>query len=192
MKNIRRIVLMLLISGALPFPAFGQAGLAGNDLHPVVIMTTSMGPIIITLDAQRAPVTVKNFLSYVSTGFYDSTLVHRVIPGFMIQGGGFKAGNFMQKATNPAILNEAPNGLSNVRGSIAMARGNSLNSATSEFFINLVDNASLDRDRYAVFGQVTIGMETVDKIAKVPTKPRGYMEDVPVKDVVIESIRLSK
>ncbi len=196
MISFQRMGMVLCLFGmALPFTSFSQSAQPGktvDDLHPVVLMSTNMGQITITLDAGKAPGTVKNFLSYVETGFYDSTLIHRVMPGFIIQGGGFKAGTFMQKTTNPPVKNESPNGLSNIRGSVAMALGATVNSATSEFFINLADNSALDKDRYTVFGQVTAGMDTVDKIAKVPTGSRGPMEDVPVKNVVIESIRVSK
>jgi peptidyl-prolyl cis-trans isomerase A (cyclophilin A) len=151
-----------------------------------------MGPIVLTLDAAKAPASVKNFLAYVEAGFYDSTVFHRVIPGFMIQGGGFVAGTLGQKPTNPPIINESGNGLTNVRGSIAMARRADLNSATSQFFINLVDNPSLDKGQYAVFGSVTMGMDTVDKIAKVETGEIGGMENVPVKEVIIQSVQVNK
>jgi cyclophilin family peptidyl-prolyl cis-trans isomerase len=196
MSSFRRMGMLFCLFGiAFPFMSYSQSIQTANppaNLHPVVLMSTNMGQITITLDAEKAPLTVKNFLAYVETGFYDSTLVHRVMPGFIIQGGAFEAGTFMQKATNPPVKNESPNGLSNIRGSVAMALGATANSATSEFFINLAGNSALDQDRYTVFGQVTAGMDTVDKIAKVPTGTRGPMENVPVKKVVIESISVGK
>lgn len=192
MKSILRTGLLAGLIGILPIALSSQPTPSGDEQHPVVIMTTSAGPIILTLDARRAPETVKNFLEYAAAGYYDSTVFHRVIPGFMIQGGGFEAGTLRQKQTRSPIVNESPNGLTNIRGSIAMARRSDLNSATSQFYINLADNASLDRDRYAVFGQVTLGMETVDKIARVRTGSRGPMENVPVEDVIILSVTLNE
>ncbi len=157
-----------------------MAGFAGQkgktmDTHPRVLLDTSMGQIVIELDPAKAPKTVANFLTYVRSGFYDGTIFHRVIPGFMIQGGGFTAG-MKQKKTRGPIVNEAGNALKNLRGTIAMARTNRVDSATSQFFINLVDNSFLDhRDNstrgfgYCVFGRVVKGMDVVDAIAKVPT-----------------------
>jgi peptidyl-prolyl cis-trans isomerase B (cyclophilin B) len=160
-----------------------------SDLHPVVIMETSMGTMEITLDPTKAPVTVKNFLTYVQEAFYDSTIFHRIIPNFMIQGGGYTI-NYTQKPTHEPIILEAKSGLLNKRGTIAMARKNDPNSATSQFFINHVDNPSLDYSEknpgYAVFGAVTKGIEVVNKIAAVKTGA----QDVPVVPVVIVSVRL--
>ncbi len=163
--------------------------------NPVVVMETSMGTIRIQLDDGHAPITVKNFLDYVDDKFYDSTIFHRVIEDFMIQGGGFESG-LKQKKTKDPIKNEAPNELKNKRGTIAMARTPDLNSATAQFFINVKDNDFLDNPRspYCVFGKVIEGMDVVDKIRKVKTKrvvdPRGVpMSDVPAEDVVIKSIR---
>ena len=159
-----------------------------------VVMETSQGTIRIELDDAKAPVTVKNFLSYVDEGFYDGTIFHRVIPTFMIQGGGFEPG-MRQKRTKPAIKNEAANGLSNARGTIAMARTNVPDSATSQFFINVEDNTALDRARsrdgvgYCVFGRVVEGMDVVDKIKEVATTSRGGHQDVPAQDVAIRSVR---
>jgi cyclophilin family peptidyl-prolyl cis-trans isomerase len=154
-----------------------------------VLMQTSLGPITIELDGDKAPVTVANFLGYVDDRFYDGTVFHRVIPDFMIQGGGFEPG-MQQKKTKAPIKNESGNGLSNVRGAIAMARTSDLDSATAQFFINTVDNsAHLDRARYCVFGQVTEGMDVVDKIRAVRTGRRGVHGDVPIDDVVINSVR---
>jgi peptidyl-prolyl cis-trans isomerase B (cyclophilin B) len=158
--------------------------------NPVVVMETSLGAIKIQLDDGHAPDTVKNFLSYVDDKFYDGTIFHRVIEDFMIQGGGYEPG-LKEKRTKAPIKNEAPNGLSNKRGTIAMARTNDLNSATAQFFINVKDNDFLDNPRspYCVFGKVIEGMDVVDKIRKVKTKRVGRMDDVPVEDVVIKSVR---
>ena len=154
-----------------------------------VRMQTSLGDVTLELDAGKAPVSVANFLSYVDDRFYDNTIFHRVISDFMIQGGGFEPG-LRQKKTKPPIKNEAPNGLSNVRGSVAMARTSDLDSATAQFFINTVDNsAHLDRGPYCVFGQVIDGMDVVDKIRAVRTGERSGSRDVPNEDVVIQSIR---
>ncbi len=160
---------------------------------PTVVMDTTMGTIVIELYEDDAPITVANFLAYTEAGFYDgvdglgATVVHRVIPGFVIQGGGLTEalGN---KATMPAIVNESSNGLNNLRGTLSMARTNDPDSATSQFFVNLVDNANLDTPPgYAVFGEVVQGMEVVDAIAAVPTATMGPYEDVPVDPVIILS-----
>jgi peptidyl-prolyl cis-trans isomerase B (cyclophilin B) len=153
-----------------------------------VVMTTSLGTIKIELDGDKAPISTANFLAYVDEKFYDGTVFHRVIPTFMIQGGGFAPG-MTQKKTKAAIKNESGNGLANKRGAIAMARTNDLHSATSQFFINVVDNDFLDSNRYAVFGKVVEGLDVVDKVKAVPTGKRGGHDDVPLKDVVIESVR---
>ncbi|MHB1422048.1 MAG: peptidylprolyl isomerase [Gemmataceae bacterium] len=155
-----------------------------------VVLETSLGSIELELDADKAPATVANFLSYVDEGFYDGTIFHRIIPNFMIQGGGFEPG-LKQKKTKSPIKNEAPNGLSNKRGTIAMARTNDLHSATGQFFINVVDNSGLDdrRSPYCVFGQVASGMDVVDKIKAVSTGRRGAHENVPAQDVTIVSAR---
>jgi peptidyl-prolyl cis-trans isomerase B (cyclophilin B) len=159
-----------------------------------VVMETSLGSVQIELYADQAPITVRNFLSYVDEQFYDNTVFHRVIPNFMIQGGGFQPG-LKQKATKAAIKNESANGLSNTRGTLAMARTSDPDSATAQFFINVTDNGFLDkaqaRDKvgYCVFGKVTAGMDVVDKIKAVPTGSKGGYQDVPVQDVVILSVR---
>src|SRR5262249_9110781 len=154
-----------------------------------VVMETSQGTIRLELDGDKAPVTVANFLGYVDDQFYDGTIFHRVMPDFMIQGGGFEPG-MRQKRTRAPIKNEAPNGLSNERGTIAMARTSDPDSATAQFFINVVDNAAhLDRARYCVFGRVVEGMDVVDKIKGVRTGRHGQHENVPVEDVVIRSVR---
>jgi cyclophilin family peptidyl-prolyl cis-trans isomerase len=153
-----------------------------------VVMETSQGTIKIELDGDKAPVTAANFLAYVDDEFYDGTLFHRVISTFMIQGGGFAPG-MTHKETKPAIKNESGNGLRNKRGAIAMARTNDLHSATSQFFINVVDNDFLDKNQYCVFGKVIEGLDVVDKIKAVPTGNRAGHGDVPVKDVLIQSVR---
>ncbi len=156
-----------------------------------VKLSTSKGDICLELFEDKAPITVKNFLSYVDKGFFDGTIFHRVIPGFMVQGGGFVPG-MDQKRSDAPIKNESSNGLSNKRGTVAMARTMDPDSASSQFFINLVDNASLDRKDasprgagYCVFGAVTTGLETIDAIARVSTGLRAPHADVPKEDVVI-------
>lgn len=160
--------------------------------NPRVLFATTLGEIEVELAADKAPVTVKNFLEYVDSGFYDNTIFHRVIPGFMIQGGGFTE-NMTQKATREPIKNEADNGLHNVRGTLAMARTSEVNSATSQFFINQKDNDFLDhgvRDfGYAVFGKVVRGMDVVDRITQSPTTMRAGMRDVPAEAIVILSAK---
>ena len=161
---------------------------------PVVVLDTSLGTIKIELNADKAPGTVQNFLGYVDDKFYDGTIFHRVIPDFMIQGGGFEPG-MKQKKTKAQIKNESSNGLTNQRGTIAMARTSVPDSASSQFFINLKDNSFLnkaeaqDRVGYCVFGKVIEGMEVVDKIKAVKTTTKAGHGDVPVTDVVINSVR---
>ena len=162
-----------------------------------VKLTTNHGAITLELDAQRAPATVANFLDYVKSGHFDNTVFHRVIDGFMIQGGGFDA-DFKQKATRKPVKNEASNGLKNDVGTIAMARTADPHSATAQFFINVNDNASLnfrfptpEGYGYTVFGKVTKGMDVVQRIVKVQTGPGpAPHRDVPVKPIVIESAKL--
>lgn len=161
---------------------------------PSVEMTTSLGKIVIELNQEKAPESVENFLQYVKSGFYAGTIFHRVMPGFMIQGGGFDE-KMLQKPTRMSVRNEAKNGLSNARGTIAMARTNAPHSATAQFFINHVDNKNLDHPSfdgwgYAVFGKVTQGMDVVDKIAKVATGNSGMHQNVPLTPVVIEGVKL--
>ncbi len=167
-----------------------------EEKNPQVLMETSMGNVKIELFKDKAPITVRNFLSYVKEGFYDGLIFHRVIGTFMIQGGGFDE-NMIQKKTKFAIKNEAANGLSNKRGTLAMARTNVVDSATSQFFINVVDNDFLDyrgktadQFGYAVFGQVVEGLDVVDVIKGVKTGNKGGHSDVPVEPVVIKSMRL--
>lgn len=158
----------------------------------MIILSTSLGDITLELDEAKAPVTVKNFLAYVDAGFYDGTIFHRVIPDFMIQGGGFTS-DMRQKQTQAPIKNEADNGLSNEPYTIAMARTSDINSATSQFFINLADNVFLDHGKrdfgYAVFGKVSKGTEVVDKIGGVKTGRSGGHADVPVAAVTINSAK---
>jgi len=168
------------------------AGKKQAAANPVVALSTTFGDITIELYSDKAPITVKNFLGYVDAGFYDGTIFHRVIPEFMIQGGGFTK-DMKQKQTQPPIKNEADNGLRNSRGTITMARTSDINSATSQFFVNLKENTFLDhmvRDfGYAVFGNVIKGMEVVDKIAAVRTGNRGMQQNVPIEPVIIRSAR---
>lgn len=163
--------------------------------NPVVVFETSQGTFEAELYQDKVPVTVENFVQYVKDGHYDGTIFHRVIDGFMIQGGGFTP-DMTQKPTRPGIANEWKNGLKNTRGTIAMARlGGKADSATCQFFINVADNGFLDRPQpdgaaYAVFGKVTRGMEVVDQIKSVATGTRAGMGDVPATPIVIESVRV--
>jgi cyclophilin family peptidyl-prolyl cis-trans isomerase len=161
---------------------------------PRVVLDTNLGNIVIELYADKAPISVNNFLQYVDAQHYDGTIVHRVIPSFMIQGGGFATGMNEKKARDP-IKNESANGLSNERGSIAVARAANPDSGTAQFFINLVNNQRLDRANspdkagYCVFGKVVSGMEVVDRIAQAPTGQQGAHANVPTPEVVIRSMR---
>lgn len=162
--------------------------------NPVVVMETSMGTMEIELNEEKAPVSVKNFLSYVNKKFYDKTIFHRVINDFMIQGGGFEEG-MKEKKTDAPIINEAKNGLSNEVGTIAMARTNDPNSATSQFFINVSNNTNLnypspDGHGYAVFGKVTKGMDIVNRIKMVKTGNLSGHQNVPMDTVIIKSVKL--
>jgi cyclophilin family peptidyl-prolyl cis-trans isomerase len=173
-----------------------EAIMAELEKNPVVTLSTNMGDIRIELNADKAPISTKNFLDYVSEGYYDGLIFHRVIPGFMIQGGGFDSAMSQKKAKSP-IKNEAGNGLKNVTGSIAMARTNVVDSATAQFFINVKDNEFLNHKNtspdgygYAVFGQVIEGMDIVHSIEKVKTGNRGMHQDVPAQEVVINSVKV--
>lgn len=184
--------------------AMALIGTAAQAANPVVVMETSMGTIKIELNEEKAPITVKNFLRYVDDKHYDGTVFHRVIADFMIQGGGFKQGvsqaksdedmERLEKVTRDGIKNESANGLSNLKGTIAMARTQVPDSATAQFFINTKDNSRLDgsqtRPGYAVFGKVIEGMDVVEKIRNTKTKTltRSF-DDVPVEDVLIKSVR---
>ena len=166
------------------------------DKNPVVLMSTSMGDIRIELDAVKAPIATKNFVDYVSAGHYDGLIFHRVIPGFMIQGGGMDA-KMNEKANNAPIKNEAANGLKNDVGTLAMARTNVVDSATSQFFINVKNNDFLNHRStaaaefgYAVFGKEIDGMDVVRSIEKVPTGDKGHHQNVPMQPVTINSAKL--
>lgn len=174
-------------------PALSQTtGEQPAQEQTMVVFETSKGDITLELFPEQAPVTVENFLSYVDAGFYDGTIFHRVIPGFMIQGGGFTP-EMKQKETKAPIKNEADNGLKNERGTLSMARTQDVNSATTQFFINVADNDFLDHGTrdfgYAVFARVADGMDVVDSIAKVPTGRSGMHSDVPKEPVMIEKAR---
>ncbi len=195
MKYIMKTgVYLSIVAVALTFTVLGcrseKNSLKGQTM---VKLETTKGDIVIDINETAAPVTAANFLQYVNEGFYDGTIFHRVIPGFMIQGGGFTP-DMKQKRTRAPIVNEAKNGLKNKRGTIAMARTNDPNSATAQFFINHVDNMNLDysprNPGYAVFGQVVEGMDIVDAIAKVQTGTKGMFQDVPVEAVVIKSAKV--
>lgn len=167
--------------------------MSNQGLNETVILEISVGKIEIELDRGKAPVTVENFVRYVNDGFFDGTIFHRVIPGFMIQGGGFLPDG-TQKRTKPPIKLEARNGLRNLAGTVAMARTMDPNSATSQFFINLVDNRFLDatpgNDGYAVFGVVVSGFEIVQNMANVKTDSRGMHQDWPIEDLTIKRASL--
>ena len=200
MKFARRIAIASLATMvALPFAAHaqdkGKAASCKDSPTPKVKLTTSMGPISLQLDRQKAPVTVDNFVKYVESGHYDGTIFHRVIDGFMIQGGGF-TGAMQQKPTQAPIKNEASNGLKNEPYTIAMARTNNPDSATAQFFINVNDNAPLNYNPaggpgYAVFGKVIEGKETVDKIRAVPTGTKAGHQNVPNDAVTIQKAECS-
>ena len=176
-----------------------STALVGDDSQgdtKMVTLTTSLGAIELQLDAGSAPDTVSNFITYAEGGHYDGMLFHRVIPNFMIQGGGMRAG-LVESLTRAPIENEADNGLKNLRGTIAMARTEDPHSATAQFFINLKDNSFLDHTEkssagwgYAVFGQVISGMDVVDQIASVEVRSVGHHENVPINDVIIEHAQL--
>jgi len=166
--------------------------------NPVAVISTSMGDITVELFKDRAPVSVENFLRYVTEGFYPGTIFHRVVKGFVVQGGGYLPG-MVEKPTHDPIQNEATNGLKNVRGTLAMARTQTLRSATSQFYINVSNNSALDHRGYtpsdfgyAVFGRVLSGMDVIDKIAATPTGTKGDHEDVPVTPVVINKVSVVK
>jgi len=187
MRRLLAIATTLLILMGTAFAAFAD--------NPEVLIQTNKGSIKVELDREKAPATVDNFLTYVDEGFYNGTIFHRVIPGFMIQGGGYTQ-DMKEKPTHAPIQNEADNGLKNERGTIAMARTNDPNSATAQFFINHKDNGFLNHRSkdthgwgYAVFGKVTDGMDVVDAIATTPTGPGGpFPKDVPQETIVIEKV----
>ncbi|ALP52551.1 peptidylprolyl isomerase [Candidatus Tenderia electrophaga] len=189
MKNLSTALLMILAVLTAPLSL-------AADTPPKVKLETNYGDIVLQLNPQAAPKTVDNFIQYVQDGFYDGTLFHRVIPDFMIQGGGFTT-QMRKKETRAPIRNEADNGLKNVRGSVAMARTNDPHSATAQFFINVKDNDFLNHSApnsrgwgYAVFGEVVEGMATVDEIRAVATGNRDRFRDVPIKPVIIDKATL--
>jgi peptidyl-prolyl cis-trans isomerase B (cyclophilin B) len=199
---MRRFSLLGVVASALVTASLCAADdkatvAADPNKNPVVVIDTTMGTIKVELYADKAPDTVKNFLSYVDDKFYDGTIFHRVISNFMIQGGGMEP-SMKEKTTKAAIKNEAANGLSNATGTIAMARTMDPHSATAQFFINVKDNTFLDKANardgfgYCVFGKVTDGMDVVNKIKGVKTANRGGHQNVPTEDVVIKSIRRAK
>lgn len=197
MKSLTVLVLSILVFSFVNLAMGTEEKMKQAEIR-IVEMKTSEGKIRIELWADKAPQTVKNFLRYVEEGFYDGTIFHRVMDNFMIQGGGFTA-DMNQKKPHEPIKNEAAGELKNDRGTLAMARTNVVDSATSQFFINLKDNEFLNhRDAspmgfgYAVFGKVIEGMDVVDKIAKVPTTNAGPHQNVPVKPVLIESAKVEK
>ena len=186
--------MMLLLTTTLSFATENKM----SDTPSKVKLTTSLGEIIIQLNPEKAPISSANFLTYVNEGFYNGTIFHRIIPGFMAQGGGFDT-DFNQKAVHDPIKNEADNGLPNKRGTLAMARTNVPDSATAQFFINYKDNSFLNYTSptasgwgYAVFGEVIEGMDIVDEMAKQPTGNRGGHQDVPKTDIVIEKAEVIK
>jgi cyclophilin family peptidyl-prolyl cis-trans isomerase len=192
MNRIARSLMILALS------AFPLLGLAADNAHPHVRLITTLGTIELELNAQAAPQTTRNFLKYVRSGFYNGTIFHRVIPNFMIQGGGFLPG-MTEKPHDAPIRNEAGNGLKNLAGTIAMARTSDPDSAAAQFFINTADNDFLNHTDdtpggfgYAVFGKVVRGMDVVKKIAGVPTHTVGEFENVPVRDVVIKKAEIVK
>jgi peptidyl-prolyl cis-trans isomerase A (cyclophilin A) len=200
--KLARMVALMAVAAVVPQTPFAEeapkttsgkekAEMAAEQ-NPVVIMKTSMGDIHIELLPGEAPATVANFLQYADDGFYDGTIFHRVIDGFMVQGGGFTA-DMEKKRTRSPIKNEAKNGLENKRGTLSMARTTDVNSATSQFFMNLVDNRALDHGvrgyGYAVFARIVQGMDVLDRIGKVETTTRKGYRDVPEEPVVIESVK---
>lgn len=194
MNLLNIFVRVLMMSSLLALPL--STAIAADSAKPRVRITTNMGAIELELDRARAPITVANFLQYAESKFYDGTVFHRVIPSFMIQGGGFTVG-MQQKPTRAPIQNEANNGLKNTTGTVAMARTGDPHSATAQFFINTADNAALDHRGknpagwgYAVFGRVMRGQDVVKKIAAVETGSSGPHQDVPRRDVVIERVEI--
>ena len=186
-----RIPLNILVASVLAL-VLAVNPLPAQSKPDTVVFKTSLGDLTIALFNRAAPVTVKNFLAYVDSGFYNGTIFHRVIPGFVIQGGGYNK-NLVRRPTFPPIKNESDNGLKNERGTLSMARTQDPNSATSQFFVSLVDNSGLDfkgeGTGYAVFGKVIAGMDVVDKIAKVQTETRGGFQDIPKDPVFIISAK---
>ena len=191
MRNIKAAAISALMALAIAVPAPGQKKAAKSQAGPVVALDTTMGTIKVQLFANRAPITTKNFLDYVNSGFYNRTIIHRV--DFVIQFGGYTE-SLVEKPARPAIKNESKNGLKNTRGTLAMARNENPDSATSQFFINLKDNAHLDpsggKFGYAVFGKVIGGMDVVDKIAKVKTGYKSQFSNIPTQTITVKSAQV--
>ncbi len=191
MPIVNRSIFLRYLAALLLLGSFAWAQ-SVKAADPIVVLKTSLGTIKIQLDATHAPLSTANFLAYVDKKFYDNTIFHRVIPGFMVQGGGFTA-DMTEKPADTPIHNEGTNGLKNLRGTIAMARTGDPDSATAQFYLNLVDNGALDATSdapgYAVFGKIISGLDVIDKIAQVPTTTQGQFENVPEKPVVIISAR---
>jgi peptidyl-prolyl cis-trans isomerase A (cyclophilin A) len=190
------ILAAILIGLPLSSMAYGQAtkaGKAAKVTNPIVALETTMGTIKVELFADKAPITVKNFLAYVNMGFYNNTIIHRVDAGFVIQGGGYTE-NLTPKPTLPPIRNESKNGLKNLKGTLSMARYTDPNSATSQFFINLNNNSNLDPTAtdagYAVFGKVIEGMDVVEKIGAVKTTAKGVFTTLPAQTILIKSAKV--
>jgi cyclophilin family peptidyl-prolyl cis-trans isomerase len=189
------LVLAGLLLQAIPAQVPGPPPPAPGN--PVAVISTSLGDVTIELFRDQAPASVANFLSYAADGFYSGTIFHRVVTGFVVQGGGLTP-DMVEKVTRPPIQNEATNGLRNIRGTVAMARKQALRSATSQFYFNVGSNRDLDHRGfsppefgYAVFGRVLEGMEVVDRIAAVPTHAVGGMDDVPIEPVVITRVTIT-
>ncbi len=190
-RTLRAVVGMFVL-------ALGPISLAAAKENPMVVLSTSMGDIKVELYADKAPVSTKNFLDYAKAGYYDGTIFHRVIPSFMVQGGGLTSDmQEKREGQKPAIKNESSNGLKNETGTLAMARTSAPDSATSQFFINVKDNAFLDKEKaqdgvgYAVFGKVVEGMDVVRKIEQVKTATKGPHQNVPVDSVAIKSVKVA-
>lgn len=208
MNTIKLFISIILITGCFSLSAWAKEPVAksqkqeapASEVTPasqIAIIKTNVGNIHIQLDSKQAPKTVANFINYAQSGFYNNTIFHRVIDGFMIQGGGFDA-NMKRKVTQRPILNEADNGLKNTRGSIAMARTSDPHSATSQFFINVNNNSNLDFTSkttrgwgYAVFGSVIQGMDIVDTIRKTATGAHGFHQNVPLSPIIIEAVTIA-
>jgi cyclophilin family peptidyl-prolyl cis-trans isomerase len=188
--------LHVVVTGLLMLLTIGAAPAAGKD-NPMVVLSTSLGDIKVEVYSDKAPVSAQNFLDYVKAGYYDGTIFHRVIPGFMIQGGGLNPDmTDKREGQKPAIKNESSNGLKNDTGTLAMARTSAPDSATAQFFINVKDNAFLNKESagdkvgYAVFGKVVEGMDVVKKIEQVKTSNKGPHQNVPAEAVVIKSAKV--
>ena len=192
------VAVLCLLASSAPLAAANKKHLPGDGMNDTFVIETSLGTITVQLDPTNAPLHAANFARYADAQFFDGLVFHRVIPNFMIQGGGMSPEMGQKRATEPPVRNESLNGLKNLRGTLAAARTSDPDSASSQFFINLKDNDFLDGNPntkkvgYSVFGKVTAGMEVVDKIAAVRTTTKGGHSDVPVQAVIIKSIRRAK